>query len=240
MRIFCFSDTHIGSAGGLIRPGFEFADTKYSSRIGNKIWRFFAKTLDKEKHKIDVIVFAGDLLHGIPKEPLHSHELLLPSLEAQREAAIYSIGEILPDNVIKIACTGSHFHDAEEYPLEAQTLQEMGFRVIEQFKSVQIKNIFINIAHSKGSREQISPFLEKTVRSLHNLGNWPQVVLRGHYHRFCALRLPDTIAISLPALEDSSKRYSLKVSAYPFQADVGIVVIDTDNDLAIKYYKFEK
>jgi len=240
MRIFCFSDTHIGSAGGLIRPGFEFEDTKFSSQIGNKIWRFFKKTLKKEKDKIDIIIFAGDLLHGIPKEPLHSHEVLLPSLEAQRAAALYSLGEILPDNVMKIACTGSHYHDAEEYPLEAQTLKEMGFRVVDQFKSIQIGHIFINLAHSKGSREQLAPFLEKTVKTLHNMGNWPQIIIRGHYHRFCALRFPDCIAISLPALEDSAKRYSLRVSAFPFNADIGIVIIDTDNDYAIKYYKFEK
>ena len=240
MRILCFSDTHVGSLGGILRPHFQAGDSAFDNRVGNKIWRFFEKVVSLEKNKIDAIFFCGDLLHGIPRDMYHSQEVLIPSLDLQRRAAIYTIGDILPDDIPKFACTGSHYHDAEEIPFEAGVLNEMGFRVVEQFKSVQLGKYFINLAHSKGTREQLSSYLEKTVRTLRGMGNWFQVILRGHYHRFTAVRFPECIAVCLPCLEDGSKRYSLSVSTFPFSADIGMVVIDIDNDFALKYYKFEK
>jgi len=240
MRILCFSDTHVGSLGGILRPHFQAGDSAFDSRIGNKIWKFFEKVVSLEKNKIDAIFFCGDLLHGVPRDMYHSQEVLIPFLDLQRKAAIYTIGDILPGDVPKFACAGSHYHDAEEIPFEASVLSEMGFRVVEQFKSVQMGRYFVNLAHSKGSREQLAPYLEKTIRTMRSMGIWAQVILRGHYHRFAVVRFSDCVAISLPCLEDSSKRYSLSVSTFPFSADIGVVVIDIDNDFATKYYKFEK
>ncbi|UYL64806.1 MAG: hypothetical protein QIT35_gp10 [Methanophagales virus PBV299] len=231
MKILCFSDTHIGSRGGLLRPGFSHNDFSVTSPVGTKMWKILERALKRRDY--DAVFFLGDLMHGIPKNSVQTNEVLLPSLELQQAAAIYSLKDILPEDVPKYACTGSHYHDSSEYPLEQKTLEELGFKIVKQFKSVMIGKMFVNLAHGKGTRENLATYLEKTYKMMRSMGIAPQIILRGHYHRFAAIRFQSALAVCLPCLEDSSKRYSMQVSAYPFSSDIGVLIID--KDLNIEY-----
>lgn len=249
-RVLAFiSDTHIGSRFALFPPNFSFPEgNRVKLNAGQKklyiYWKRFCRTCAQVG--VDTVIHCGDAIHGNNPHGL-GRSLMLPELETQADACIELLTPLVKGREFHLI-SGSLYHESREFQIHQYIARQLKGKFHGPIFNARIRGTsrVFNIAHGEGGswiyratmldREGLFQLAAQAVGKIPKI----DVCVRGHFHSFMHLHLPNQHLIQLPCwLSYTPDRVYLK-SYGKMQPDIGgvIVLIDTEDRISVWHYLY--
>lgn len=210
-RIVVISDTHCGHLSGLTPPAWQITNEqslKFSS-LQSEMWNWYKKTL-KALQPIDILFHLGDNIDG-RGEKSGGTELITSDQFGQCAMAVRCIKEANAKKVVMVY--GTPYHVSAGYQdFEMMIAHDVNAK-ISGYEEVDVNGTIFSLRHKIGNSTVphgkgtalAKQWLWNRLWSEQNLKNRCDVFLRGHVHNFNYIGNNDFLAMSLPALEWSTK-----------------------------------
>lgn len=227
-RVLVMSDTHIGS---VFSPKDEWHD-------------IVAAYANDPDNGVECILHCGDLVEGmkVGRMGTQIYELSDIGYVAQRDEAVRLMSKYRPPIYI---ISGNHdrfFTENAGCDIVADVCERVPnmTKIGDDSADIDVDGCKIRLFHGgDGSSYAISYSLQKLVEAM-NGGTKPNILIRGHIHKYCALFTRNVHAISCPAMQSQSNWMRGK----RLEAHIGFLVLDFDVDggqvcnLGITLYPF--
>jgi len=237
-RILVISDLHCGHETGLTHPDFQYAYRNSLSsdlakrkrkfaEIQRQVWDWYTSTIESLK-PIDILFDMGDNIEG-PAEKSSGTELITSDLNEQCTMAEMAIDSVKADKIFMVY--GTYYHVSRYQDCEDTIADMVGADKIGSREFIDVNGVVFDLKHQIG-RSSI-PHGQGTLLAKEKLWNtlwahddlqpYAHIVLRGHIHFYSYVGRDDWLAMSLPALQWSSK-YGARVA----QGKVGLGMVKFD------------
>jgi len=234
-RVLLFADSHCGSEVGLTPPSYQYnyADNPPSEevRIRNKWakaqregWDWYTKTLEILK-PIDMCIINGDAIDGTGHRS-GGTELITVDRKQQVAMAVECIEQV--KSPYHVMTYGTPYHTGSSEDFELDIAHHFDCKIGgHEWESVN--GCVFDLKHKQSNTINPATSLFNEIRDNREwaaVGEQPKadVLVRSHTHRFCMLRIEDTLAISTAALQMYGTKFGARQCSRKVQ--FGLVALD--------------
>lgn len=235
VRVLLWGDSHCGSNVGLTPPAYQ---TKYTpnpqteehrtlnkwANLQKECWEWYLNMLNVLK-PIDKLLYLGDGIDGTGSRS-GGTELIFRDRKVQVQMAIEAIEAAEAKEMTMVY--GTPYHTGEEEDFEMDIAQHFDCK-IGGHEWESINGCVFDIKHKQGNCDNPTTGLWQQIRDHREwalLKEQPRanVIVRGHTHRYCILKLEDCIGISIPALQAYGTKFGARQCVRKVQ--FGLIALD--------------
>jgi len=224
-RALVISDMHVGSKWGLTPKGKFNEDTNPFQRWVHRSW---VDMVRKAKGSIDYLLLNGDLTDGNGMKS-YGVEVNTTSLDDQVNWTIELLEPLISNKTKIFGVDGSGYHSGKSTNTDK--------RVVENFEGVYFKSTLhpnigghlIQMNHASGVtnfKREMKETLEYATREHIKA---PEVILRGHIHRYTRMEDATITAISTPSWQYPTPFIEKKKANVKW--DIGAIVMEFDKNI---------